>query len=129
MEKILEKILLFILRAFGFQRFVFVQHTGTGAIAVDITYNVPFRLLRFELHINTAPSTSQSLTLTRDAKMGTRWDTVYYKRDLSVGSVVDLVPRFGQGYEFPADTLLKITYANTDGRTWGIETEVELLEG
>lgn len=106
---------------------VFPEFDGTGAIAVTLTRNQPFRIKRLELHLNTAPTTSEDLTVTRDAKKSTRYDVNYYKRDLSVGSVVDLVIPYGEGYEFPANEEIDIAYTNTDGVTWGLRAVLELL--
>ena len=110
------------------ENLIFVDWTGAGAIGATLVYNQKYRLLRVELHLSAAPTTSQNFTITRDDRRGSLFDAVFYKRDLSVGSVTDLIIPFGDGYEFDKDDELDIAYTNTDGVTWGILAAIELLE-
>lgn len=106
---------------------VFLELDGSAAIGMTITYGQQFRLLRLELHLSAAPTTSQNFTITRDSKKKTAYDVNYYTRDLSVGSVTDLVIPYGDGYEFPAKDEIDVAYTNTDARTWGIRVVLELI--
>ena len=99
----------------------------TGAIADAIAPKRHFRLLRVELHLSAAPTTSQSFTVTLDAGDGETYDALLYSRDLSVGSVTDLVVPFGEGYEFEPDDEIDIAYTNTDAVTYGLRTVYESI--
>lgn len=101
--------------------------TGAAAIAKTLAPAEKFRLLRIELHLSAAPTTSENFTITLDAGDGSAYDVVLYKRDLSVGSVTDLVIPFGEGYEFESDDELDIAYANTDTGTYGLRIVYELI--
>lgn len=101
--------------------------TGAAAIAKTLAPAEKFRLLRVELHFSAAPTTSENFTITLDAGDGSEYDVVLYKRDLSVGSVTDLVIPFGEGYEFENDDEIDIAYTNTDTGTYGLRIVYELI--
>lgn len=107
---------------------VFAEFDGVAAIGATLTYGQKFRLLKMELHIDTAPTTSQDFTITLDSKRSSRYDNVIYKRDLSVGSVTDILYHFSDKDVYDAGDEIDIAYTNTDARTWGIRVAVELLE-
>jgi len=95
-------------RIFKFQKF-----TTAIALAEALAPNAPFRLIRIELNVDDTPTDSEDLTVTLDAGDGSAYDTVLYTRDLSVGSVTDLVIPFGEGYEFESDDEIDLAYDNT----------------
>ena len=66
----------------------------SGAMADSIAPGVPFQLLGFELAINTAPTTSENFTVTKNAGVDAAYDTVLYSNDLSDGSVTDIIYYF-----------------------------------
>lgn len=101
--------------------------TGAAAIAKTLAPGLKFRLLRVELHLSAAPTTSEDFTITLDAGDGSAYDVVLYTRDLSVGSVTDLVVPFGDGYEFEADDEIDVAYTNTDTKTYGLRLVYELI--
>ena len=98
------------------------------AIALNITEGRRFKLLRAELHLDDAPSDSEDFTITLDAILGSIFDVVFYKRDLSVGSVVDLVLPFGDKYVYEKNDVLVFAYANTGKDVYGLRVVVEVLE-
>lgn len=98
------------------------------AIALVVTEGKRFKLLRAELHLDEAPSDSEDFTATLDAILGDIFDVVFYRRDLSVGSVVDLVVPFGDEYVYEADDVIKFAYANTGHDVYGLRVVTELLE-
>lgn len=96
----------------GLANVQFQPFTGAGAIAETLAPGVKFKLLRIEVHWSgTAPSDSEDLTATLDSGDGSDYDVNFYTRDPSVGSVTDIVVRFGD--EFEADDEIDIAYANT----------------
>ena len=106
------------------------QHKATatsGAIALVVDPAAAFKLVSLSLHFNTAPTTSENLTVTLDSGQGAAYDTVLYKRDPSVGSLTDLYVEFGDNFVFASDDHLDVAYANTDARTYGIIARTEAL--
>jgi hypothetical protein len=104
-----------------------VAATGSAAIATSVTPAVKFRLLRVELHLNAAPTTSEDFTITLNAGAGAAYDVVLLKRDLTIGSLTDLIAVFGEGYEFESDDVIDIAWANTDARTYGLRALYEVI--
>lgn len=107
---------------------VFPDGKVSGALNSEVKFNQKYIPRRVEIKINTAPTTSENLTITRDAKKGSTYDFNYYTRDLSVGSVTTLVIVLGDDYAMDADDELTLAYANTDARTITYRWVIELLE-
>ena len=107
---------------------IFESFKGTAKLGVTLTQGQRFRLLRLELHLSAAPTTSGDFTMALDAIQGDIFDNVIYKRDLSVGSVKDLLIPFGEGWEYEKDDKIDIAYTNADAKTWGMRAVLELLE-
>ena len=100
---------------------VFDPHTGAAAINTETAPGVKFRLLAARLHLGVAPTTSQAFTITLDSGIAAAYDTVLSSRDLSVGSVTDLlIPFGGDEYIFDASDVIDCAYTNTDTRTYGL---------
>ena len=94
-----------------------IDSVTSGAVAFAVKPKHAFRLMWIEHKINTAPSTSQAMTHTKDTGDGDTYDNVLYTRDLSVGSVTDIHQLYGEGFEFEKDDEIDIAYTNTDNRT------------
>jgi hypothetical protein len=102
----------------------------SGAMAHSITPGVPFQLLGFELAINTAPTTSENFTVTKNAGMGAAYDTNIYTKDLSDGSVEDIVYYFSVPVKcHNKDDVIDLAFANTDDRTYGLTVYWRMLKG
>ena len=102
----------------------------SGAMADSIAPGVPFQLLGFELAINTAPTTSEDFTVTKNAGMGTAYDTNVYTKDLSDGSVTDIVYYFDVPIKCHSkDDVIDFAYPNTDNRTYGLTVYWRMLKG
>lgn len=91
--------------------------TGSAAIAETLAPGVKFRLLRIELHLSSAPTTSENLTVTNDSVEGAAFDTLLDSQDLSDGSLTDLILLYGKGYEYESGDEIDLAYTNTDTRT------------
>lgn len=104
-----------------------VATATTGAIALATNPSGIFRLLSVTLHLSAAPTSSESLTVTLDAGDGTTQDTLLFTQDLLVGSIVDLVIPFGEGYEYEADDDIDIAYTNDENNTYGVRLVYQLL--
>ena len=102
----------------------------TGAIAASIAPGVPFQLLGFELALNTAPSTSEDFTVTKNAGLGAAYDVELYSKDLSDGSVTDLIYYFDVPIKcHNKDDAIDFAYTNTDARTYGLTVYWRALKG
>ena len=101
----------------------------TGAAAIDHTVSPQddFRIVKVELHLNAAPTTSQSFVVKLDAGDGLTYDAVQLSEDLTVGSVTDLVSTPEKDNVFEADDVIAITWTNTDLKTYGLRLIYELV--
>jgi len=109
-----------------------VEAPFTGAAAIlaataQIAPGAAFRLLRFELHLSAAPSSSENLVVAVDDGVGATYDTKLINLDLSKGSIADLIVDFGKGYEFKSTDVITAAYTNTDTRTYGLKFVYELI--
>lgn len=99
--------------------------TGTGAITASHAVTGNERVLSVTLHFNTAPTTSQSFTITLDANDGASYDTLLFSIDPSASSITDLV-WFPDGDLVCEDgDAIDLAYTNTDGRTYGVQITTE----
>tara|TARA_Y100000310_G_scaffold332795_1_gene409050 strand:+ start:2164 stop:3249 length:1086 start_codon:yes stop_codon:yes gene_type:complete len=104
----------------------FSTATGSSALTLATTPGAIFRLLRVELHLNTAP-TQETFAINLDAGDGSDYDVVLYSEDMSVDTPTDVIVPFGEGYEFEADDAIDLAWTNTDTRTYGARVVYELL--
>ena len=105
----------------------FTKSVTSGANNLACRPKHAFRLMWAEVKINTAPSTSQDFTVTKDAGDGDTYDNVLFTRDLSVGSVTDLHKTFGEGFEYEKDDEIDLAFGNNDNRTVVYTVCVEMI--
>ena len=74
------------------------------------------------VHVDTAPTTAGTLTVTLDSGRGSSYDTIVYAKDLL--GVTDIAYT---GIAFPLDVgdILRASYANADHRTIGLRLILE----
>lgn len=101
--------------------------TSPAAIALTANPGVAFRLLRVEVHLSAAPTTSENFTTTLDAGDGALFDVLLDSQDLSSGSLTDYIAVFGKGWEFEADDEIDVAYTNTDDGNYGVRIVVEKI--
>ena len=98
---------------------------GTGAAAIATSMTVPagrtYQLLSVSLKYNTAPATSESLTVTLNANAGATYDTVLYTVDPSVLSVTSLLWQPDEPLYLEGGDAVDVAYTNTDTRTYGVQ--------
>lgn len=106
--------------AFATQKF-----TGSGAI--NRTYNpeAPFILENVRLTLDSAASTAENFTLVLDSADGTQYDVQLITQAMK--SVKSFVHPFDNENKFQKNDTLTFVYANTDGRTWGLEVRVMVM--
>jgi len=97
------------------------RHVGTtGALATTLAPKVPFRLLSIALKINTAGTTDESFTVTKDAGAGATFDLLLATQNSKTPAVTNLLLPFGQGYEYEADDEIDCAWPNTENRTFSV---------
>jgi hypothetical protein len=94
--------------------------TGLAAISLAIAPSYRFRLRAISLHLSAAPTTSENLTVTLNSALGSAYNCVLYKRDLTVGSLTDLYVEFGDNFTFEYNESVTVAWTNTDTKTYGI---------
>jgi hypothetical protein len=101
--------------------------TGSGAINTTTTISDHFKLNSVTVHFDTAPTTSEDLTVTIDANDGAVYDTVLYSVDPSVGSSIDIVYLPEKDILLESGDEIKVAYPNTDTKTYGLRIVTEKL--
>jgi hypothetical protein len=101
--------------------------SGTGAL-VDTTAAID-QGAGFEsvsIHLGSAPSSQENLTVTLDANAGAAYDTVLFTG--SMGGITNLlVDEADFNVTLQRGDALDVAWDNTDGVTWGME--ITLVEG
>ncbi len=101
-----------------------VTTRATGAVAVATSIKPPsgeaFQLYGFYLNLSAAPTTSENFTVTLDSGGGAAYDANIYTRDLTVGSVTDVVKMFDEPIVCTGGDEIDFAWANTDTRTYGL---------
>lgn len=93
--------------------------TGAGALAMTTTETGKFKLVSITLRFNTAPTTSQNLTVTLDANDGAAYDTVLRSLDPSASALTSFFVDYGEGLICESGDQIDLDYTNTDARTYG----------
>ena len=106
-----------------------VNVTGWTPLVASMT--VPagqtYRLVSVTLHMSAAPTTSESFTITLDANAGAVYDTLLYSLDLSISSVTNLIWVPDAPLLLEGGDAVDVAYANTDGRTYGVQITAEAV--
>ena len=102
----------------------------TGSSTIDITVSAPisgknWALHSVEIHLSAAPTTSEELLIQKDDNDGAAYDVVYLSEDLSVNATKDIVYLPTKDISLKKDDTIKISYNNTDTRTYGIKAFVK----
>jgi len=95
------------------------HYTVADTAAYTLAPKTPFRLLSIDLEIDIVGTTSESLTITKDAIAGSAYDTLIYTINTLTYSVTSLFVTFGEGYDFEAGDELDMAWGNTEDRTIG----------
>ena len=104
------------------------EFTGASTLNESIGPGVAFKIDSITCHLSAAGTTSEDFEVKKDAIRGATYDTSIYKRDLSVGSVVDLVVEPGEdGKTYEAGDILDLDWPNTETRTYGIIVTLDLV--
>lgn len=93
------------------------QATGSGAVSETLTVDKVTKVHAIRFHLSAAGATAENLVVSIDSDDGTAYDTVLFSNDMNGSSDYynDSEVNLRAGDD------LKVTYTNTDGRTWGLE--------
>ena len=106
---------------------VVVNATGSAAISTTTSIGAEFQLLKVVCHFNTAPTTSEYFDLTLDSVAGVAYDTVLFSEDPSSLASTDLVYLPDGDMKFKTGDELKVTFTNTDTKTYGLSIYYQLI--
>ncbi len=92
----------------------------SAAIAEALAPLTPFRLLSVDMEINTAGTTSEEFTVTKDAGEGDTYDTRLLTINTLTDNVTSLHQSFGTGHEYRQTDEIDCAWPNTENRTYGL---------
>jgi len=93
--------------------------TGTGAMSETLTANENLVILSTALHLSAAGGATENFVAKVDADAGVAYDTVLISQDMAATTdIYDNEPRY-----IAAGDDIDFTYANTNGRTWGLTVQ------
>lgn len=100
----------------------------SGAIALSAAPAAHFKLLAVTVHFNSAPTTSESLTITLNANDGAAYDTTLRAVNPSLTAATDIV-YVPDGGELTCESgdAIDVAFANTDNKTYGARIVYQLL--
>lgn len=93
-----------------------VKFKGSGALNESIELDEATIIDRYEIHLSSASGTSEDIELSLDSEDGNEYDVVIDSQDMNTLS--DYISSIG--YEYQKGDKIKITWTNTDARTWGL---------
>ncbi len=111
-----------------------VIYSTTTAVALSLSttlgtgYKRPAKLKRIVVTFSTAPTTSESLTVTiYPYGSGTRPNALVLSTNPSTTSATTIVNTWDSGYDLALGDEVTMAFTNTDTRTIKAEIEVEIL--
>lgn len=103
------------------------SYTSAIAVAASCAIKDEIYVTEVMIHFSAAPTTSEDLTITKNALDGPTYDTLEYSTDPSVTSMTDLSWRpGGRGLPLINGDSLDIAYTNTDTRTITVSVYYEI---
>ena len=104
---------------------IYGTQSATGAAAISSTLDASgpvagLLLIGFTLNLSAAPVASEAFTITLDSNDGAAYDTLLYSRDLSVGSVTDVLYQFEPPVFLEQGDKAIAAWANTNTKTYGL---------
>jgi len=101
-----------------YKTFVAETFAGTDTAKCSVATNKAYKFKGFELHLDIASATSETLTVTKDAEEGTAFDVLLYSIDMD--GYKDIVYRFDPPVLCEAGDKIVFEWTNTDTRTFGV---------
>lgn len=100
-------------------KFVAETPGGTETLRPCLSFEEPWLLVGWNVHLDSASATAENMVVTQDAKMGAAWDTKIYSGDWN--GVQDLIQMYEPPIPINGGDLVYWTWANTNDRLWGLE--------
>lgn len=99
------------------------QVTGAAAISYSLAPGFAFELIEWTLKLDITPTTSESLTATKNVSAGAVYDVPIYAKDLATLTPTPEIYFSCEPEEFcfEAGDTLDFAYTNTDTRTYGLQ--------
>ena len=101
-------------------------YTVSDTAAHTLAPKTPFRLLSIDCEIDTAGTTDEALTITKDSGIDDAYDTLLLTQNTKTPAITSLFVPFGEGYDFMAVDELDMAWGNTEDRelgfTWTYQT-------
>ena len=94
--------------------------TGAVAIANSTAITRPARLMSVTVKFSAAPTTSENLTITKDARAGAAYDAVLLTTDPSATSATSILYQPDADLWLEPGDAIATAYTNTDTRTYGL---------
>ena len=100
------------------------KYTGAAAVAIDFTPSstkdpVKFSVREVRVHLSAAGGAAENLVISLDSGSGSAYDVVFSTTAMVAATDVVYVPEVAHIFE--KTDVFKIVYANSNGRTYGIE--------
>jgi len=102
--------------------------TDTSA-ASTLAPKTPFRLLSIDCEIDTAGTTDESLTITKDSGTADTYDTLLFTQNTKTPAIVSLFVPFGEGYDFLDSDELDMLWNNAQARDFGFTWTYQTVFG
>ena len=102
-----------------------VNVTGSAAINTTTTISEHIKLTSITCHFDTAPVASENFVVTLDALDGAEYDTVLFTVNPSLSASTDIV--YNESIELEDGDEIKVTFTNTNTRTYGLRIVYEVL--
>ena len=100
--------------------FVAEDFAGTDTVKVALGPGVEFQMIEARLHLSASGGAVENYTITLDSENGAAFDVVLETAAMNADADVPTVWNEQKRYFNDGDVLL-FEYANTNGRTWGLE--------
>ena len=94
--------------------------TGAAAIAASFAAARPAQLISVTVKYSAAPTTSESLTVTKNANEGAAYDVVLLSTDPASSAATSIVYQPDQPLWLEPGDSIDVAYTNTDTRTYGV---------
>lgn len=94
--------------------------TGSSAVSLQVAPGIAWELCELRIHLSAAGGAG-NLTATVDAGAGAAYDAVILTQDMT--SIADLVYAPDVPIQFDSGDKLDIAWANSGGKTYGIEAK------
>lgn len=95
-----------------------VETTSSAYAWPGVTFDEPWELIGFELHLDGAVDATESLVITKDDARGSKWDTILYTR--AMNGIIDLIYYYPKPLQMQGDDVAFFTWANADPQVYGL---------